>query len=288
MKRHSSYFNMQALTSCISMTLVLVLLGAVTFFVLSAYNLSQQVKENITITMLMDDDASGAEVQNIQKGLLKKRYVKHIDFVSKEKALKEMTRDMGTDPSEFLGHNPFSASIELGLKADYANRDSIQWIVKELKSTQHVVDIVYQQEWVETINGMIEKISLILLVLAGLLTIVSFALINNTLRLSVYSKRFIIHTMKLVGASWSFIRRPFLWKSMTLGFIAGLAADCILTAGIYMLLQQEPELKDIVTSRILITVGSSVMVFGLLISLICAYVSVNRFLNMKAQDLYTA
>ncbi|MCF0159628.1 MAG: cell division protein FtsX, partial [Bacteroidaceae bacterium] len=197
MKRHVSFFNMQAMTSCISMMLVLVLLGALSFFVHTAQNLSKQVKENIAISLLLSDDASGEEIMKTQKLLLKNRYVKQIDFITKEQALKDMIVELGTDPSEFLGHNPFSASLEVGLKAEYANRDSIAWIAKELKNTPLVVDLVYQQEWVETINSMIEKVSLILLCLAGLLTFVSFALINNTLRLSVYSKRFTIHTMKL-------------------------------------------------------------------------------------------
>lgn len=288
MKRKGSFFTMQALTSCISMTLVLVLLGAVVFFVMSARRLSDQVKENITLTLLLDDDASDLDIQNIQKDLQSKHYVKNITFISKEKALKEMTQEMGTDPSEFLGHNPFSASLEMGLRANYANKDSIQWIIKDLKATPHVVDMVHQQEWLDTINEMIEKISLVLLVLAGLLTFISFVLINNTLRLSVYSKRFLINTMKLVGASWSFIRRPFLWKSMSLGFIAGLAADCLLTAGLYFLLKLEPDLTNIITRESVILTGTSVIIFGLLITFLCAYVSVNRFLNMRTKDLYTA
>lgn len=288
MKRQVSFFNVQALTSCISMTLVLLLLGAVTFFVLSAHSLSKQVRENIAITLLMSDDATNSDLEKIQKNLKAKRYVKQIDYISKEKALLEMTFDMGADPTDFIGHNPFSASLEVGLKADYANPDSIKWIAKDLQKTPKVIDMVYQQEWVDTINTMIEKISVVLLIIATLLTMVSFALINNTLRLSVYSNRFSIHTMKLVGASWSFIRRPFLWKSMVLGLIAAVVADFFLALGVSLLLQQEPELMDILSPQILFIVGGVVLIFGLLITLICAYVSVSRFLNMRAQDLYTA
>lgn len=279
---------MQAMTSCISMMLVLVLLGAVVFFVLTARNLSRQVRENISITLLMNDNATQKETQQTQKTLQEKRYVKLVTYHSKEEALKEMTRDMGIDPSEFIGHNPFTASLEVGLKAEYANQDSISWIAKELKKTPKVADLVYQQEWVETINNMIHKISLVLLVLAALLTFVSFALINNTLRLSVYSKRFSIHTMKLVGASWSFIRRPFLWKSMTLGIIAAIVADALLYGGLYALLQYEPDLQGVATLEIQLIVGGSVFLFGMLITLVCSYVSVNHFLRMKATDMYTA
>lgn len=287
MKR-TSFFNMQALTSCISMMLVLLLLGALVFFVLTARNLSNQVKENINITLLLSDDIKASDVVSTQNTLKKKNYVKSIHYNSKEDALKELSENMGADPSDFLGTNPLTASLELGLKADYANPDSIYWIEKELRQTPKVVDLIYQKEWVDTINGWITKISLVLLVLAGLLTFVSFALINNTLRLSVYSKRFIINTMKLVGARWSFIRRPFLLKGMMLGLIAAIVADILLYIGYLGLVKVEPAIKEVVTLDILIIVGLSVILFGVLITLICSFFSVNRFLHMKTASMYTA
>lgn len=288
MKKGNSFFNMQALTSCISMTLVLVLLGAVVFFVLSARNLSDQVKENISITLLLSDETTQWDVTNLQNALKKKEYVKSVDYHSKDDALKELSKDMGTDPADFLGSNPLTASLELGLKADYATPDSIYWIAKELKASPKVIDLIYQKEWVETINQWIAKISLVLLILAGLLTFISFALINNTLRLSVYGKRFLIHTMKLVGARWSFIRRPFLLKGMALGLIAAITADALLYVGFMGLLRVEPALKEIVPLETQLTVGASVLLFGLLITLICAFFSVNKFLHMKTSDIYTA
>lgn len=287
MKR-TSFFNMQALTSCISMMLVLLLLGALVFFVLTARNLSNQVKENINITLLLSDDIKASDIISTQNTLKKKNYVKSIHYNSKEDALKELSENMGADPSDFLGTNPLTASLELGLKADYANPDSIYWIEKELKQTPKVIDLIYQKEWVDTINGWITKISLVLLVLAGLLTFVSFALINNTLRLSVYSKRFIINTMKLVGARWSFIRRPFLLKGMMLGLIAAIVADILLYIGYLGLVKVEPAIKEVVTLDILIIVGLSVILFGVLITLICSFFSVNRFLHMKTANMYTA
>lgn len=288
MKKRTGFFHMQALTSCISMMLVLLLLGAVVFFVLTARNLSTQVKENINITLLLSDDTKASDLVSMQKTLKQKLYIKSITYNSKEDALKEMTQDMGADPSEFLGTNPLTASLEVGLKADYVNKDSIAWIAKELKQTTKAIDLIYQKEWVETINQWIAKISLILLVLAGLLTFVSFALINNTLRLSVYSKRFLINTMKLVGAKWSFIRRPFLWKGVCLGLIAAIVADGLLYAGYQGLIQVEPALKEIVTIQTQIIVAAAVLICGLFISLICAYFSVNKFLHMKTADMYTA
>ena len=279
---------MQALTSCISMMLVLVLLGAVVFFVLTARNLSNQVKENINMTLLLNDEATDADITAARKALKAKRYIKSVTYNSKEQALKELTQDMGADPSEFLGVNPLTASFEITLKADYANTDSIYKITKDLKLIPKSADLIYQQEWVDTINQWIAKISIILLILAGLLTFVSFALINNTLRLSVYSKRFLIQTMKLVGAKWSFIRGPFLWKGMALGLIAAVVACVLLYLGYQGLLQIEPALSQVVTSETLLWVAVSVLVCGLLITLICAWFSVNKFLHMKAGDMYTA
>lgn len=286
--KKASFFNMQALTSCISMMLVLLLLGALVFFVLTARNLSNQVKENINITLLLSDDIKASDIVTTQNTLKKKDYVKSIHYNSKEDALKELSENMGADPSDFLGTNPLTASLELGLKADYATQDSIYWIEKELRQTPKVVDLIYQKEWVDTINGWIAKISLVLLVLAGLLTFVSFALINNTLRLSVYSKRFLINTMKLVGARWGFIRRPFLLKGMTLGLIAAIVADILLYIGYLGLVNVEPAVKEVVTWDILLIVGLSVILFGVLITLICSFFSVNRFLHMKTANMYTA
>ena len=286
--KKASFFNMQALTSCISMMLVLLLLGALVFFVLTARNLSNQVKENINITLLLSDDIKASDIVTTQNTLKKKDYVKSIHYNSKEDALKELSENMGADPSDFLGTNPLTASLELGHKADYATPDSIYWIEKELRQTPKVVDLIYQKEWVDTINGWIAKISLVLLVLAGLLTFVSFALINNTLRLSVYSKRFLINTMKLVGARWGFIRRPFLLKGMTLGLIAAIVADILLYIGYLGLVNVEPAVKEVVTWDILLIVGLSVILFGVLITLICSFFSVNRFLHMKTANMYTA
>ena len=286
--KKASFFNMQALTSCISMMLVLLLLGALVFFVLTARNLSNQVKENINITLLLSDDIKASDIVTTQNTLKKKDYVKSIHYNSKEDALKELSENMGADPSDFLGTNPLTASLELRLKADYATPDSIYWIEKELRQTPKVVDLIYQKEWVDTINGWIAKISLVLLVLAGLLTFVSFALINNTLRLSVYSKRFLINTMKLVGARWGFIRRPFLLKGMTLGLIAAIVADILLYIGYLGLVNVEPAVKEVVTWDILLIVGLSVILFGVLITLICSFFSVNRFLHMKTANMYTA
>lgn len=285
-KRPNSLFNMQFITSSISTTLVLLLLGMVVFFVLSANNLSTYVRENISFTILVSDDMKKVEALKFQKTLNEKAYVKESTYISKEQALKEQTEAMGTDPAEFLGYNPFTASIEIKLNAAYANSDSIAWIEKEILANKKVMEVNYPQDLLDSVNRNIQRISLFLLGLAGLLTLISFALINNTIRLAIYSKRFLIHTMKLVGASWGFIRRPFLLRNMWIGILAGLLADAILIGLASMLVKYEPQLIDIITPTTLLIVLALVFVFGLAITSMCAYISINKYLRMKAGALY--
>lgn len=285
-KRPNSLFNMQFITSSISTTLVLLLLGMVVFFVLSANNLSTYVRENIGFTILVSDDMKKVEALKFQKTLNEKAYVKESTYISKEQALKEQTEAMGTDPAEFLGYNPFTASIEIKLNAAYANSDSIAWIEKEILANKKVMEVNYPQDLIDSVNRNIQRISLFLLGLAGLLTLISFALINNTIRLAIYSKRFLIHTMKLVGASWGFIRRPFLLRNMWIGILAGLLADAILIGLASMLVKYEPQLIDIITPTTLLIVLALVFVFGLAITSMCAYISINKYLRMKAGALY--
>ena len=285
-KRPNSFFNMQFITSSISTTLVLLLLGMVVFFVLSANNLSTYVRENIGISVLVSDDMKEPEALKFQKTLNEKSYVKESVYISKEQALKEQTEAMGTDPAEFLGYNPFTASIEIKLNAQYANSDSIAWIEKEILTNKKVMEVSYPQNLIDSVNRNIQKVSIFLLGLAALLTLISFALINNTIRLAIYSKRFLIHTMKLVGASWSFIRRPFLVRNVWIGVLAGIMADAVLLGMAYMLVKYEPQLIEIITPNALLVVMASVFVFGLAITFLCAYISINKYLRMKASALY--
>ena len=285
-KKTDSFFNMQFITSSISTMLVLLLLGMVVFFVLSANNLSTYVRENISFTVLVSDDMKEPEVLKFQKKLNEKVYVKESVYISKEKALQEQTEAMGTDPAEFLGYNPFTASIEIKLNAAYANSDSIAWIEKEITSNKKVMEVSYPQDLLDSVNRNIRKVSMFLLGLAALLTLISFALINNTIRLAIYSKRFLIHTMKLVGASWGFIRRPFLLRNIWIGAISGVMADAVLMGMAYMLVKYEPQLIEIMTPASLLVVMVCVFIFGLAITSLCAYISINKYLRMKASALY--
>ena len=285
-KKSDSIFNMQFITSSISTTLVLLLLGMVVFFVLSANNLSNYVRENISFTILISDDMKEAEALKLQSAMAEKNYVRKSIYISKEQALKEQTEAMGTDPAEFLGYNPFTASIEIKLKAAYAHTDSIAWIEKEILTNKKVMEISYPENLLDSVNRNIQRLSLFLIGLASLLTLISFALINNTIRLAVYSKRFLIHTMKLVGASWGFIRRPFLLRNLWIGMLAAAIADAILLASAYTLVNYAPHLIDIITPSTLLTVMMTVFVFGVTITSMCAYFSINKYLRMKASTLY--
>lgn len=279
-------FSMQFFTSCISTTLVLLLLGMVVFFVLTAQNLSVYVRENINISLLLNDDMSKPDAYKFLQQLKHERYVRDVEFISKEEALKEQTEAMGTDPTEFLGHNPFTASMEVKLASDYANTDSLKWIEKRIKQNKNVVEIVYQQDLMDAVNTNVRRASLVLLCLAVLLSFISFALINNTIRLSIYSQRFSIYTMKLVGASWGFIRKPYIMRNLWIGIVSGLLADGILMSSAYLMVAYEPELLQVVTLNVMIIVLSSVFLFGLIITFLCAYFSVNKYLRMKASALY--
>lgn len=284
--KSTSLFDMQFITSSISTTLVLLLLGLVVFFVLTAHNLSVYVRENISFSVLISDDMKEVDILKLQKKLNKESFVKESEYISKKQALKEQTEAMGTDPEEFLGYNPFTASIEIKLHSDYANSDSIAKIEKMIKKNTNIQDVLYREDLIDAVNENIRNISFVLLGLAVVLTFISFALINNTIRLAIYSKRFLIHTMKLVGASWGFIRRPFLRKNVWSGILAAVIADTILMGTAYWAVLYEQELIQVITPQVMIIVCGSVLVFGIVITWLCAYFSINKYLRMKANTLY--
>ncbi len=285
-KRTRSRRAMQAVTLCISTTMVLILLGLVVFFVLSAHNLSAHMKEHLTVTIMLKDSVSQNDAKLFCRDLYHRPYSRNIDYISKEEAQQEQVKELGSDPTEFLGFNPFPATLELQLKADYANRDSLNWIAKEIQKDNRVSDLAYMEDLMDKVNVNLRRVSIILLVLAVLLTFVSFALISNTVRLSVYARRFVIHTMKLVGASWGFIRRPFLKQAVGIGVLAAIFAIAVLGAGVYGLFMIQPGIEDVVTWQVLALTAGSVLLFGIIITALCAWLAVNKFLRMKAGELY--
>lgn len=286
MKKRNPYFGTQFITATISTTLVLVLLGIIVLFVLSAHNLSNHVKENINVSVLISDELDSLQIQQMEESFAKAPYTKSIQYVSKSDALKEQTEAMGTDPTEFLGFNPFTASFEIKINADYVNPESLNTIVKQIKSNSDIVDVIYSKDMIQSVNDNIRKVSIILLVIAALFTYISFALINNTLRLAIFSKRFIINTMKLVGASWGFIRRPFLIQSLVLGLISAILATGTLLACLYVLQQYEPQIVTVINLNVVLIVVGAVFAFGVLITFLCSLFSLNKYLKMNRNELY--
>lgn len=277
---------MQSVTSAISTTMVLVLLGLVILFVLTAQELGDSVRENLTVTVVLQDDAPTAEAAKLQKHLSEMRYVSSIEYISAERALKEQIESMGIDPTDFLGANPFSISMELKMKAEYSSGDSLEWIAQELRETPLVSEVTYQKDLVDSLNKNLKRISLVLLGIAALLVVVSLSLINNMVRLSVFSHRFIIHTMKLVGAKWSFIRRPFMLRSLAIGLISATAASATLYAGIQWANSYDEAVLRYITLHNMLLTAAGIYACGLIITLVCTYISVTHFLRSREDQLY--
>lgn len=288
MKKHKSRGNLKlnVVTSCISTTLVLVLIGIVVFFVSVAANYSVQLRENFVVTLMLDDETPDTAAYALQTRLRAMPCAASVSYISKEKAQREQTAALGCDPAEFNGSNPMPASFEVRLKAGYANADSLSKIIPALKAERSVVDVDYPEKLMEEINHNIRNFSTVLLIVALLLMFVSFVLISNTMRLSVYSRRFEIRTMQLVGARASFIRRPFLRSAFWVGFCAAAMACALLATGIGALLEFDPALQSDVTPMVVALTMGSVTACGIVLTLLCAFVSVSKYLRMRADDLY--
>lgn len=285
-KNRKSFLSTQFITAAISTTLVLVLLGTIVLFVITAQNLSTFVKENINISVLISDEMDSLSIKKMEAALKQSPYAKSVEYISKEDALKEEIIAQGIDPTEFIGMNPYTASFEIKINADHANPDSINAAVKRLKGNSDVVDVIYSKDLIKSVNDNIRKVSIILLIIAALFTYISFALINNTVRLTIFSKRFIINTMKLVGASWGFIRRPFLAQSFTLGIASAIFADGLIIGGLYWLHNFEPQIDAVIDLKAMIIVTAAVFFFGIIITYLCTLFSLNKYLKMSSNELY--
>jgi len=266
----------------ISISLVLTLLGLIILLVLLANSLSTHYKESVTVEVFLNDESSDREIESLQYFLDHSAFAKSTRFISKEEALEKMKVELGTDPAEIAGFNPFPASIEVALNSAYSNVDSLAVIEQELSAfSNNIKTIEYEEELVRFINENITKIGFILLSFAVLLLIVSYALINNTIRLMIYSKRFIIHTMKLVGAKNSFVRGPFVRTNIIMGIIAAFIAMGLIFFFLYYI-----DLVDLVPLRDAIITSVSLLVLGILIPIAASYFAVNKYLKMKGNDLY--
>ncbi len=274
------------LSSIISNALVLFMLGILMLLLFNAQKLSNYVKENIGFSVILHDDVREVDASFLRKTLDASPYVRLTEYVSKEDAAKELQQELGEDFIGFLGYNPLSSSIEVRLRANYANPDSIRKIEDELMAHRPVKEVFYQKSLVNLINENVQKIGVIILIFSGLMLFVAIVLINNTIRLSVYSKRFIINTMKLVGATWGFIRKPFLVKGMLHGFYASLLSLAMLGGVIYLIQHEFYEVINFGQIGLLSAIAGLIVLSGVIINLISTSFAVGKYLRLKADELY--
>jgi len=277
----SSYF-----VSIISVSLLLFIVGLMGLLILNARNLSEYVRENIGFSVILEEDVKEVDVIRIQKNLDATDYVKATRYITKEKAASELEEMLGEDFVSFLGYNPLLPSIEVNLFASYANPDSIAIIEKDIEEFAFVQEVYYQESLVHLVNENIRKISFILIGFSFMLFLISISVINNTIRLSVYARRFIINTMQLVGATNSFIRRPFLFKSALHGLYAAIFANALMLGLIYMAKKEFGELFGLHDLQTIGLLFISVITLGIIITWISTFFAVSRFLRLKSDDLY--
>ena len=280
-----SFFNSR-LTSIISIALVLFLLGLILLMGLLGNQLSVYVRENISFSIVLKDNQKEADIKRMQKSLDALPFIKSTEYISKEQAAKELEEELGENPETFLGFNPLQASIEVKLHSEYANPDSLQRIEKKIKTYTSVSDLLYRKDMMQMVNDNMKRLSIILLTLAVMLMAISFVLISNTIRLLIYSKRFLIHTMKLVGATSGFIRRPFVRYNVVSGIFASILAILMLTGSLYYLQHELDGFIQLLDVKALLVVYAAVFLLGILLSVTATVFAVNKYLRMGVDKLY--
>ncbi|MCX6303690.1 MAG: permease-like cell division protein FtsX [Bacteroidetes bacterium] len=275
------------LTTIISITLVLFLMGLLGLIILHARMLSDYVRENIGFSILIREGVNEAGILQLKKTLDGKYYVKSSEYIPRERAAEKLKTELGEDFIGFLGYNPLLPSIDLRIKAPYANADTLRVIEKRLLANPEIKEVYYQKSLVDAINKNIEKISLILLGFSGILLFIAIVLINNTIRLAVYSRRFIIRSMQLVGATEGFIRRPMLWRSILHGLISAFIALLMLMLLTYFALEEIPELVELQDPFMLIALVAFIFILGAMISWFSTWLAVRKYLRIRTDLLYT-
>lgn len=274
------------ITSTLSISLVLFLLGLICLMLLNTKKLSDYVKENIGFSIILNDGIKEVDIIRLKRNLDAKEFVKSSEYITKEQAAEDTKDYLGEDFVAFLGYNPLPSSIEIKLVASYANQDSINLIEQRLEGNELIKEVYYQESLVHIVNENVKRISLFILTLSGILFLIAFTLINNTVRMAIYSKRFIINTMQLVGATRGFIRRPFILNSFLHGTYGAFMAILYLIGFIYFI---QNELKDYLKVNdfaILAILFLLVFIMGVFITSISTFFAVNKYLRMKTDDLY--
>ncbi|AKA34731.1 MAG: ABC transporter permease [Muricauda sp.] len=277
----SSYFSV-----VLSIGLVLFLLGVLGMLVLNTKKLADHFKEQITISVFLKDNAKPVEIDQLQKSLAMAEYTKSAVYVSKEDAAEQYSEDIGENFQEFLGYNPLKNSIDVNLKADYVTPEQLVEIAEDLEGKTYVDEVSYDKPLIELLNENVKKISLWILIASAVFTVIAVLLINSSIRLSIYSKRFIIKTMQMVGATKTFIRRPFVYTNIKLGMLGALLALIALAVLLYYVNKNFPELNLFQDVTLLAILFVGVFVLGIAISWISTHFATQRFLNLRTDDLY--
>ena len=278
-----------SVSTIISISLVLFMLGLVGLIVLTSEKLSVMVKENIGFSIYLTEQAKEVDIIQLKKYLEATAYVKSARYITKEEAVELLQEDLDPD-EDFLdileGYNPLPASIDIILNAEFANPDSITWIEEDVAQNDLVREFKYDPNFLNLINTNVKQISMFILVFGALLFLIAMALINNTIRLVIYSQRFTIRTMQLVGATRGFIRRPFIMKGIAHGIFAGVIAIAFLVGSLYLTQREIPELIEIQDIELIGTIFGGVIVSGILISWVSTLFAVRKYLKLKTDELY--
>ncbi|MFR9165393.1 MAG: cell division protein FtsX [Dysgonomonas sp.] len=285
-RKNTGSFWGTGMTTTISITLVLLLLGLTILLGFMGKSITSFVKENLTVTIELPDKMKESDILKMENTLQKASFVKEVKFVSKEQIKQQLIEDLGRDPEEVLGYNPASSCFEIKLKSEYANSDSVKVVEKKLKDKNLAQEILYSEDDLNMVNANLSKVSTIMLVFALILMFISFTLIRNTIRLNIYSKRFIISTMQLVGATNAFIRKPFIQRAVVWGIIASILANVIITVILYSLSKEYRELISLISMNDLCIIYVAVLLLGVLLTFTATYFSVNKYLKMNTNNLY--
>lgn len=275
-----------SVSTVVGIALVLFMLGSLLFVVLNAKKLSDHVKESFRVQVFLKEEAKDADILKFKKLLEAEPYVVETEYITKEDAVKLMEAEIGENFVEFLGFNPLQASLDVHLEAEYAHSDSLIWIEEAILANPRVKEVVYQPDLIDLINQNIRKISMVVLGFSILLLIIAIALINNTIRLSVFSKRFLIRSMQLVGATRSFIMRPFIWQGVVNGIWAAIIALVLIVGVLYFVKSELPELMSIQDIESLVELFGLVVLLGIFISVISTIFAVNKYIRSDLSKLY--
>lgn len=274
------------ISTVFGIAMVLLMVGMLGLILVHANHLSRYIKENMVVNVFVDESARETDVLQFQRELDNNRYVKRTQYVSKELAARNLQKDLGEDFVKFLGVNPLSQSIDVYMKADYANNADLTRFANDLRKSPLVKEVKYQQSLVEQMNKNLTAISLLILAFAGIFVVVSVALINNTIRLAIYSQRFLIKSMQLVGATKAFIRKPFLLYGIWHGLLGALIAIILLVGILFLAYRQIPDLVVLQNPFEFVVVFLGLVALGIFIAAFSTFLAVNRFLRLKIYQLY--